>query len=87
MQPLDYKDVRAQSPVMLSICELFSAKQSAIYCKVIKIHGYLNRQILPSGHIDSFLNWQSLVMFSMSLIKEVCIGGHLIWQFLGCNPI
>ena len=30
------------------------------YCKPINIGGYLIWQILPSGHIDCYLNWLSL---------------------------
>ena len=57
------------------------------YCKPINIGGYLIWQILPSGYIDSYLNWLSLLMSSINLIKAICIGGYLIWQFLGPSQI
>ena len=58
-----------------------------IYCKPINIGGYLIWRILPSRHVDCYLIWLSLVMFSMSPIKAKCIGGYLIWRFLGPSQI
>ena len=60
---------------------------TAGYCKPINIGGYLIWQFLTSGHIDCYLNWLSLVMFSMNLIQAICIGGYLIWQFPGPSQI
>ena len=62
-------------------------KRSEAYCKPINIGGYLIWRFLPSGHIDCYLNWLSLVMFSMNLMKAICIGGYLIWQFFGPSQI
>ena len=57
------------------------------YCKPINIGGYLIWRILPSGHVDCYLNWLILVIISMSLIKAICIGSYLIWRFLGPSQI
>ena len=58
-----------------------------VYCKPIIIGGYLIWRFLPSGHVSCYLNWLSLVVFSMKLIKVICIGGYLIWRFLGPSQI
>ena len=42
---------------------------------------------MPSGHIDCYLNWLSLVVVSRSLFKAICIGGCLIWWFFGPSRI
>ena len=47
----------------------------------------LIRQILPSGHIDCYLDWLSLVMFSLNCIRSICISGYIIWQVLGPSQI
>ena len=55
--------------------------------EVIYIGGYLIWRILPSGHIDCYLNWLILMTFCMSIIKVICISGYLIWRFLGSRQI
>ena len=58
-----------------------------MYCKPFNIGSYLIWRILPSGHIGWNLNWLSLRMFSMGLIKAICIGGYLIWQILALSQL
>ena len=65
----------------------FTKLNHTSYCKPINIGGYLIWQILPSGHIDYYLIWLTLVMFSMSLITETYVGGYLMWTFLGPSQI
>ena len=57
------------------------------YCKPINVGGYLIWRILPSGHIDCYLNWLILAIICKSLIHAICIGGYLIWRFLGSSQI
>ena len=61
--------------------------QKYSYCKPINIDGYLIWRILPSGHIDCYLNWLIWGIISRSLIEVICIGGYLIWRFLGFSQI
>ena len=51
------------------------------------LSGDLIWRISSSGHIYCNLNWQCLVMFSISLMKTMYISGYLIWWFLGPSQI
>ena len=50
------------------------------YCEPFNIDSYLFWQVIPSGHIDCYLYWLSLMMCSMGLNKAIYVF-HFIWQF------
>ena len=66
-----------------ALSKLVWACPPTIYCKLVKIDGYLIWWFLTSKNIDCYLNWPSLVKFPIRFIMMAFIGCYLIWWFLG----